>query len=431
MDEHEAYKIYSEKHNFIRSAPHTDDEWARFYSDIIRLMLDHADVFGRHAVQLLSHAYSAQHLSKRYQKHTIEKTFIPDAVDAILQTEKVEELLMEFSHFVDTEDILDYQNWWHERLSKEPHSDLIDNVCALGDLEWSLFDRSNWNLAWKYIEPYLDHSNDLVRASAAGALARLYVEKVPGFPPIQNTMSEIQQRDIKRPGVAGPFWFTLKSDYSIMRVIGELEFDELEWLLEIIEKRDGEDLYYPCYNWVDFLAYDVAKNNVDALRRLFKANSQEMAISLASEFDEYTDEFRDVLIEMGNSEEYNYCSTGSCLLAYNYGILHPEGARKGIVEEHIMEDARIFWIKDEDSIGLAAVIYPIEGQLHDLLAWKWIDRVLPPDDRNSLWDPTWSDDAVDFGATNQGVTLYGNVRDKVWDNVTVREPTRKDWANKP
>ncbi len=436
MNKHEAEKLYVELNKFVRQQSHSEAEWQDFYSKVIEILRVHPDDSNFDAVHLLGKGIWQHYTLPRKKSDPfpkLEDTAIPKIISAILENaEMAKEQLLCFSvYYSGVHNFPEFSSWWHELHQKQELKNLSDDTLAIGNLNWGLFDRSNWSSARSYVEPHLDHLNPIVRASAAVALANLYDDEIPGLPPILETLDDIKQREIDRPGVAGPFWSLAKKPFEKIQEKENLQFDELVWLLEIIEKRNGEEPEFSCLLWVDFLAYDLAANNVDALRRLFKADSREMAIELASAFDEFTDEFREILVEMGTSENYNYCSSGSCLLAYNYGELHPEGVRRGIVKEYIMEDAKIFWIEGGDDPPVcSAVIWPREGQLHDLLAWKWIDRLLPPDDRNSLWDPQWQTyDSVAFGYSDQKVTLHGNLKDKLWDRVIVAKPTRKDWMD--
>ncbi|MBX9723864.1 MAG: hypothetical protein K2X81_20825 [Candidatus Obscuribacterales bacterium] len=58
------------------------------------------------------------------------------------------------------------------------------------------------------------------------------------------------------------------------------------------------------------------------------------------------------------------------------------------------------------------------------MAWKWINNLLPPDDRDLEWKPEIEDDTIAYGGEDRTVVLYGNVHDKLWDKVVIKTPTR-------
>lgn len=437
MDTDKSHQLYVESMKFVQEQSHTEDEWNEYNRKVIENLRKYPDAFGEEAIHLLSKGIHRRYVFPRKRNESYPKlkdTAIPQIVAAILENpEKSQEHLMFFGFLsVAFEKFTGLPSWWDGLHEKKEQTNCSDDIYEIGKLYWYMFDRSNWAAARRFIEPHLDHPNPRVRASAALALVRLYEDKISGLPPIIEVLNDIKERDIKRPGVAGPFWmFVTNSSLQETLEKDNPQFDELEWLLDIIEKRNGNEPRFPGLMWVDFLAYDVAANNLNALRRLIKADSREAVVQLAFEFDQFTEEFHEILVEMGNSECHDYCSTGSTLLAYYYRELHPEGLRKGIVKEYVKDDVIIFWVEDKDDpLDCAAVIYPKDGQMQDTLTWKWVKILLPPDDRNSLWDSRWrTHDSVLYGFTDQNATFYGNIKNKLWDKVIVRKPTRREWMD--
>ncbi len=423
---------YRELEKFIR-VNHSDEDWNTFYDAVLKILSEDSEKFGERAIVLVANAlYRQYYLLSSQGKNfpDIKETRIPDILDFILQVDKrSEELLMRFSHgFMHNEFFHSLSKWWHWRFKQKTNPPMTENLFAIGILEWQFFDAKDWISGRAIIDPFLDSPNAIVRACAAGALARMYIGKIPGQPPALELFAEIKDRDKQRPGVAIPFWLTIRLEFNFRSKEENLQFDELDWFLNIIEQRQSEEPKYSCYEFVDSLVCEIAANNVDALRRLFRADAQKLALGLASQFTEFGDDFREILVEMGNSTDSKYCSTGTYLLASNFGILHPEGEKRGFIKEYRMKDVRILWLENcNNTINSSAVIYPLNESMNDFQAWKWIDRLLPPEFRGLLVKTSSTKESVDFGDAYQGITMRGNVQKKIWNSVIIRKPIKKDW----
>lgn len=119
------------------------------------------------------------------------------------------------------------------------------------------------------LPPILDHPSDHVRACAAHALGRAghgLNDDDESFDPA--FIAELTAKELKRPGIAGPWWSALELWGSDL---GGLAFDALEWMLGIVEQRRHPEPGGLPFNGVDFYVRDLAAGNPAAVSRLSAA----------------------------------------------------------------------------------------------------------------------------------------------------------------
>ncbi len=426
MNNREAGLLFADQMDFFEES-HSDLEWDAFFYETLVKLEEHPETFGKFAVILCQQWIFKRCLNDEGNFDDVllmaKLTMLAKSIFSLGASTPMMTANFFRTFFVfDRDDLL--RPWWEQSYADKMPG-FTHEAYLIGVLEHRYFHHDTWTSAFEFLEPHLDHKSDFVRASAAGALGHLCKDGLEGMPPLLELFDDIKARELKRPGVAGPFWFKLQNWLeSDEESELEVDLDPLEWLLEILENRVGEEPEHPGYNDVEYLAYTLAGDDVDAIRRLFKLGAYNRVYDLAFEFSQFSDEFKDLLIEMGNSDDYHMQTTASCLLAYEYKYLHPNCERLGRIQEFDLEDATIIMIYGKKVPLLAAAIHPKQGILTDSIAWKWINNLLPPDDRQGDWEPEIEDDTIIYGGEDRTVVLYGNVHDKLWDKVVIKTPTR-------
>lgn len=426
MNNREAGLLFADQMDFFEES-HSDLEWDAFFYDTLVKLTEHPETFGKFAVILCQQWIFKRCLNDEGNFDDVllmEKlTMLAKSIFGLGASTPLMTAIFFRTFFIFGRDDL-LRSWW-EQSYEDKMPGFTHEAYLIGVIEQKYFDHDTWTSAFEYLAPHLDHKSDFVRASAAGALGYLCKDGLEGMPPLLEIFDDIKARELKRPGVAGPFWFMLQhwleSDEELKL---EIDLDPLQWLLEILENRVGDEPEHPGYNDVEYLAYTLAGDNVDALRRLFRLGAYSRAYDIAFEFSDFSDEFKDLLIEMGNSDDYLMQLAGGCLLSYEYNFLHPNCERLGLVKRYDRDDVSIIMIYGKKVALLAAAIHPKNGQLTDSMAWKWINNLLPPDDRDSEWKPEIEDDTITYGGDDRTVVLYGNIHDKLWDKVVIKTPTR-------
>jgi hypothetical protein len=150
------------------------------------------------------------------------------------------------------------------------------------------------------------------------------------------------------------------------------------------------------------------------------------------------DGMQEHLEELASSSDEFVSRVCSWHLAYYYRTLHPEGARRGYVQLVEREDVDIFLVlhpKEHGDRPYAATIYARESALSDVVAWNWIDRLIPPDIRPSMEDnefpfqtPQIDPACAKYAYGAYFVTLFGDSKKKQWERVWVKWPLRSsEW----
>ena len=141
---------------------------------------------------------------------------------------------------------------------------------------------------------------------------------------------------------------------------------------------------------------------------------------------------QDLLEELADSSDEFVSRICSWHLANHYRMLHPTGQLRGYVQRAERDDVDIYLVFDPKEYAdrpYAATVYPRESCLSDDVAWKWIEKLLPPEIRPRMEDNEWPYQSPDikphramyvYGA--YFVDLFGDSGNKRWDRVWIKWP---------
>lgn len=238
------------------------------------------------------------------------------------------------------------------------------------------------------LPPAFDHPSDYVRACAAHMLGRI------GFGEAEDAgrglldrdfLAELTARELERPGIAGPFWSSFcfsPSDYD------DLGFDPLEWMLEIVERRNGPEPAGLPFNGIDFHIHELAASSPEAVRWLIAAGRDDLAAMAATEIRDEVPAMAPVLLELGNHADPGIAFAAQVHLAHYHGKLHPRADLSRI--RHLPDwrpGAEAFVIRSGHAGRFAdqAVFFPRDRAVFDdAEAWSIVDAALPPELRGEL-----------------------------------------------
>jgi hypothetical protein len=421
---------------FNLSQIHTAEEWQIFIDDGIGL-LDHPDDRKKeYAIERMQKAIwsenSQQYNQPNFQPAPAAQRLIP-ILDAIAKQDAREHCLLRLTMSGSlSEDQKEVLSQWLK--AAETHGTLSADAVATAKIQAGIYPTEDWIQAKSFLEPFFDHPNDLLRAAAAALFGEMYLNGADNLPPLVGVMQQVKDREIERPGFAGAFLGQL---LMIAGKDGEIEASGVkltDWILEIIAKRQTDEPYVPFYNGIDFYAHEILSCNPEAVRKLMEFGAESVAAMAATEEDCPIAGMQELLEQLAHSSDGFVSRVCSWQLAYHYRSLHPEAQRRGYVQLAEREDVAIFLVFDPEEYGdrpYAATIYPRESALSDDVAWKWIDRLIPPDVRPPMKDnekpyPTLQVEPAcamyDYGA--YVVDLFGDSENKQWDRVWVKWPLR-------
>jgi hypothetical protein len=347
------------------------------------------------------------------------------------QTDDFEFCIANFAHSVDLDSKPEsraiFESWLEDIADVQRYPHIHPDSILVGKLESGSYPKSDWEKAKNFLVPCLSSENAAVRASAAGALGKLYDEDIANLPPLLQMMKQVKAWDIEKPGVAGPFWTAIQFQFELEKTESASDFDITKWMLDILENRKGEEPRFYCYNGIDFHAHEVMSADLPAIRKLIEIKKEEIAAMAATEIDEPIEGMRELLIELGNSSNDQVCRTCCWHLAYNYKYLHPKGKDRDFVALEARIEGDVFLVLSNDKIPYAATVYPKGDTMDDSTAMLWIDRLVPSLGRLPAKQTYQSKNHVtyDFGSTL--ATFYGDPEGKVWKRIWVKYPAISGW----
>ena len=431
---------------FDLSRAHTPEEWQRYFDDGISV-LDHVDYemqeYALERIQKGIWSENSQHFDQDDFTVAAAALRLQPVLEAILQQQEKERCLIRFTMWsLFSEEQKEFLSQWMNQA--EADGIISEVAAAMARIQAELYPKEDWNLAKSFLEPFFDHPNDLLRAASGAAFGAMYLDGVDNLPLLDKVMQEVKEREIARPGFAGAFLGQLRMDSVAIAEIEEGGVNLSDWILEIIAKRSTDEPCVPCYNGIDFHAHEILRANPEAVRLLIDSGAESVAAMAATEEDRCIDGMQAHLEELALSAD-EFVSRICCWhLSGQYRFLHPEGERRGYVQLEEREDVDIFLVFNPEELEdrpYAATIYPKESSLTgqafltDRVAWKWIDRLVPPELRAPMKDNDWpyktpqidSDSAMYVYGVSV-VDLFGDTETKKWSHVWVKWPLRSsEW----
>lgn len=238
---------------------------------------------------------------------------------------------------------------------------------------------------------HLDHDDAMVRAYASRSLGRRYCEgEAETLPPLPELLASLTEREVERPGVAGPF-FSNWYDHGIAEFGALAAVDVEEWVCTILaRRRQPEPDLLPCSNGIDFFAHELFGGQAGYVRRLLDMGHERLAVEAATEVDERIDELAPLLVELGDRADDEVCRLASWYLASHFRRLHPAGEARGFVSARALDrGAEVFVnlsrLPDGGSYAYAAALFPAPGEVFDEeRARGLVESVLPAPLRGEL-----------------------------------------------
>lgn len=316
------------------------------------------------------------------------------------------------------------REWLHGWLTDPPHG-----VCA-NEIRGTLVLLGDCGAGWEEAAPrwleLLDDPSDYVRACAAKMLGE---HCGPETEPSTAALYDIvRDKEIARPGIAGPFWPGPWHEDS-----GDP--DPLPWMMDILERRQGPEPEDLPFNGVDFHLHELCGGNIQAIERMLELGHKALALQAATELRRAVDGMRDILMRLGDDPDVHFAQYAWAHLALYYRTPHPRAAESGLVKAfpdwHPRSLAFALWREGEAS-PFAVVLYPKDeaGMLEDAEAWRLIDGLLPaqlrgPVDKSFL-DPHGEPgphrlgDAAIYNFTSSAMlTLEGEPDKKRWRRIQI------------
>ena len=224
----------------------------------------------------------------------------------------------------------------------------------------------------------LDHSSDYVRACAARAISGLEGDVLNAA----EMFALIKEKEIIRPGIAGPYW----TEWSFCRE--SMPVDPIAWMMDILEHRSGPEPEDMPFNGIDFHLHEICSYSPESVLRMMRGGHVQLAIQTATEMLEAVPGMEPVLRQLADHTDEAIRSSAQRHLAHYYRFLHPEAAR-GMIRHWLdwSPDAEIFSFHWGENKALwFVVIYPRDANASftDTLAWSLIDKALPPDLRGEV-----------------------------------------------
>ncbi len=275
--------------------------------------------------------------------------------------------------------------WLHGWLKETPPGVSADKIrgtlVLLGDCG------ATWEEAAPRWLELLDSPSDYVRACAAKMLGEhCSPETEPSIAALYET---VRDKEIARPGIAGPFW-------SGAQFGGGGAPDPVPWMMDILARRQSAEPEGLPFNGVDFHLHELCGGNIDAIERMIELGHKALALEAATELRCVVDGMKDILLRLGDDPDVRFAQYAWAHLAYYYRTLHPRAAEAGLVKAFPDWHPRAlaFALRHEGGASpFAVVLYPRDpaGTLEDAEAWQLIDGLLPealrgPLDKN-VFDP--------------------------------------------
>lgn len=289
-----------------------------------------------------------------------------------------------------------------------------------------------WETAGRKLLGFLDHSNLIVRATAADKLAQFYNYNDPPLK-LDEIMALILKKEIRRPGIAGPFWgaisFYIEHDLEKSGRSGDID----EWFFAILENRESEEPELEYFNTIDFHSHERFAGCAEHIQRLIDIGRIDIAIMAATENDQEIPEIRPVLVKLGYEADPEVVRLAAWGLAYHYRYIHPEGQRRSFVKRISRPSGVDFFLnystKNPD-YPYSIVIYPhskLPGFTSES-AWRLADQLMPPSLRGKMeskYPANENESRVFKDRTgyhfHQGahITFYGQPGKEIWHRIII------------
>jgi hypothetical protein len=404
-----------------------------FFDDAILLLESGDDSQRWRALERLATGFwSANHYRRWPSIQSLDlRAKLLKTLNIIVALRPLDEWITRFFHFCNDseEQLVVIRQWLSQLPVRFPDSKAHRDAELIARLELGMFPYQTWNDAIAFIQPCIDSYNDHVRASAAGALARLQLEDVSGMPSFTKLMNQVAEWELERPGVAGPFW----SEAELV-CRGDCTRDQvIEWILTILEQRKGDEPCISAYDSLDFHAHKELAGSPQSIRRLMRCGREDIAAMAAADASRYIEGMREILEEIAGSSNYLNSRICSWSLAYIYRVAHPEALRRGFVRRDVREEGEVLLVfSPAHPDAYAATVYPPGSQSDGGVAtyfdedqsWQWIRRLTGSECGERK--PGYADDAQsNYETGGTLVTLYGDRHEHLWSRVWVNWPKSK------
>lgn len=238
---------------------------------------------------------------------------------------------------------------------------------------------------------YLDHGDDRVRAYAARSLGRRYLGNAAELtPPLREVVAALTEKEIERPGIAGPFFSSWYGDFALDEFGKHAGVEVEEWFCTILAKRKHpEPNTLPCSNGIDFFAHEVFGGRASYVRKLLDMGHEDLAVQAATEVDERVEDMEPLLLELADRADAGVCRQAAWHLASHYRRLSAAGEKRGFVAGRTLGDADLFVNlahgADGASFAYSGALYP-RGQetFDDAQAESCLEALMPAAMRGEL-----------------------------------------------
>jgi hypothetical protein len=419
---------------FQLSEFHNADDWRSFFDDCINLLNHPEESTKTYAIDRLQKAVWAEKMQEYrqpgFRAPSAEQRLIP-ILDAIAKQNDKELCLLSFAKWVS---LSDDQKTTLSRWLNSAESDGIFSADCVSTIKIysEMFSVRDWNDAKSFLEPFFCHPNDLLRAAAAEAFGKMYLDGVENVPAVREIFDQVKNWEIERPGFAGSFLGQISMSSDVIRELEGSGLTFTNWILEIIAKRRCDEPCIPFHNGIDYYAHEILSCNPLAIRKLMDLGAVPVAAMAATEENYPIPGMQELLEELACSSDEFVARICSWQLANNYRYLHPEGLKRGYVQLAERKDVVIFLVFDPADIAdrpYAATIYPLGNNLSNDLAWMWIDKLIPIDSRPRMEDNEWPYKTPQIESGNAMyvygwhiVDLFGDTDRKLWERVWVKWP---------
>jgi hypothetical protein len=225
----------------------------------------------------------------------------------------------------------------------------------------------------------LDHPLNYVRACAA---RRISVAEGDALDATE-MFALIKDKEIVRPGIAGPYW----SEWQFCRE--DVPIDPIEWMMEIVERRNGPEPEDMPFNGIDFYLHEICDHSPETVLRMMRGGHFGLAIETATETRGAVPGMEPVLRQLADHADHHIRNRAQFHLAHYYRFLHQEAETRGVIRRwpDWSTDAEVFsFHHGEQRMLWFVVICPRKdsGPFTDAVAWSLIDRALPPELRGEV-----------------------------------------------
>jgi hypothetical protein len=236
---------------------------------------------------------------------------------------------------------------------------------------------------WEQAAPHwlelLEDRSPYVRGCAAKMLGESCGPQTS--PDTTQLLALIKQKEIERPGIAGPFWGSLQFQYDPP--------NPTEWMLDILERRAGPEPAGLPFNGVDFYLHELCDGSTVAIARMLRAGQKALALATATETQGVVAGMERVLLGLGDDSDLKVARPAWDHLARYYNCLHPKADSATVrAASAWAPNVAAYLIRQGhgDVFRDVMVMYPAAGTppIDDATAWTLIDRALPAPLRGEL-----------------------------------------------